>query len=291
MAASLFAWVGSRTKRIFPHADFHSYLVAGSAAGVSAAFNTPLAGITFALEEMAEGTFAQMKQSVMISVVIAGMVTQTVMGNYSYFGSPVLPALDWRIALPAILIGLTGGLAGGLFARSLAHPIFDKLRVRLNWWHKALICGVVIAGINLITNGDTAGTGYHITRAFMDQELESMPLLFPIAKFFSTLFSFWSGTAGGIFSPSLSIGAGLGNSLGVLLELADLRTCALLGMVAFFTGTVQAPLTGVVIIMEMTNVHEVILPLMLVAFVAQGVSKLVMPTSLYHYLAHHRMQL
>ncbi len=286
ISTALFAWIGAKTKKIFPYVNFHSYLVAGSAAGVSAAFNTPLAGISFALEEMAEGSFSQTKHSVMVSVILAGITTQTLVGNYVYFGTPRIESTELLIIIPAISIGLLGGLLGGLFAHSLAHPIWGNHRWQ--WWHRALLCGVLVALINWISIGKSAGTGYEITKAFMDSPQGELSWDFPLTKIVTSILSFLSGMAGGIFSPSLAIGAGIGASFSDLLGFADPKACALLGMVAFFSGVVQAPLTAVIIVMEMTDLHPLIIPLMIAAFVGQGVSKLIMPTSLYHYLSRHR---
>ena len=284
ISTAIFAWIGSRTKKVFPHVDFHSYIVAGSAAGVAAAFNTPLAGISFALEEMAEGSFAQIKQTVMVSVIVAGIAAQTLVGNYTYFGHPIIPEPDFQIVIPAIVIGVLGGLFGGLFAKIVSHPKLPTHRFK--WWQVALTCGAIVAVINWLTDGTSAGSGYRITRDFMDSPDATMSWHYPVTKLLTTIFSFVSGMAGGIFSPSLAIGAGLGVSAAKIAAFASLKTCALLGMVAFFTGTVGAPLTAVIIVMEMTDVHPVIIPLMISAFVAHGVSRLIMPKSLYHLLAH-----
>jgi H+/Cl- antiporter ClcA len=91
--------------------------------------------------------------------------------------------------------------------------------------------------------------------------------------------------AGGIFSPSLSIGSGIGISLAKLFHFENFRTCALMGMVAVFSGVVQAPLTAVIIVTEMTDRHILILPFMVAAFLGQGIGKIIMPVPLYHFLA------
>lgn len=286
ISTALFAWLGSKTKKVFPHTDFHSYLVAGSAAGVAAAFNTPLAGISFAIEEMASGSFSQIKQTVMLSVIIAGISAQMLVGNYIYFGHPNVATPGIDIAIPAILIGIVGGVLGGFFAKALAYPSIRLLK--LKWWKTALVCGILCAVINFLSQGQSAGTGYDITREFMNSKEGSLSYFFPIAKFFTSVFSFLSGMAGGIFSPSLAIGAGVGNAVAMIGDFEQVKICALLGMVAFFTGVIHAPLTGVIIIMEMTDVHELILPLMISAFVAQGISKWIMPKSIYQFLAYER---
>src|SRR5207248_11382919 len=135
-ASSGFAWVGRRVRRWLPKIDLQSYLVAGGAAGVAAAFNTPLAGITFALEEIAEGSFGPFRQMMMLAVIIAGITAQALLGDYLYFGHPALLRPGFSILPKALLIGAAGGLLGGAFAKVLAFPQLTRLPAR--WWPRTL---------------------------------------------------------------------------------------------------------------------------------------------------------
>jgi H+/Cl- antiporter ClcA len=115
--------------------------------------------------------------------------------------------------------------------------------------------------------------------------VDSANVLFPVFKLVTTVLSYLSGMAGGIFSPSLSIGAGIGISIAKVFHFSNFKTCALMGMVAFFSGVVQAPLTAVIIVTEMTDRHILILPFMVAAFIGQAIGRVIMPTPLYHFLA------
>ncbi len=283
IASSVFAWVAGKSNKYFGEVDLKSFLVAGGAAGIAAAFNTPLAGITFALEEIAESTFSQFKRVVMLSVIVGGITAQALGGNYHYFGHPFITDPSLAIIPFSIFIGLAGGLLGGLFSRILTSPVVNILPQ--HWFFRALACGLICALFSFLSSGDTAGSGYEVTRKFMDNPGGSLPILFFGEKFLTTVFSYLSGMAGGIFSPSLSIGAGMGFSLAKLFHLVNLRACALIGMVAFFSGVVQAPLTAVIIIMEMTDQSMLIVPFMIAAFVAHGMGKVIMPIPLYRRLA------
>lgn len=284
IAASSFAWVGRRTKRWVPSVNLQSYLVAGAAAGVAAAFNTPLAGITFALEEIMGGAFGTFRQTLMLAVIIGGVTSQALLGDYLYFGHPALLKPSIWLTPQALLLGLIGGVFGGLFAKLLAYPGLARLPKK--WWPRALVCGAVCAAIGLLTNGDTAGSGYEVTqRALLATSPDAANIFFPVLKLVTTVLSYLSGMAGGIFSPCLSIGAGLGLTVAKLFHFENFRSCALLGMVAFFSGAVQAPLTAVIIVTEMTDEHILILPFMIAAFLSHGIGKLFMPTPLYHFLA------
>lgn len=283
VAASLFAFTARYSRRWFGSIDPQSYLIAGAAAGISAAFNTPLAGITFALEETAQTAFAQFKRTVMLAVVVGGITALALGGNYLYFGHPVLEEPGYGIYPVALLLGLLGGLFGCLFAHILAHAKIGFLPS--SWYKRALVCGILCAGFMILSEGDTAGSGYQVTKEFMESSDAALPLLHFPMKFLSTVFSYLSGMAGGVFSPCLSIGAGMGSTAAALFDFSDPKACALIGMVAFFSGVVQAPLTAVIIIMEMTDQSLLIIPFLIAAFAAQGIGRLLMPVPLYRQLA------
>jgi chloride channel protein, CIC family len=287
IAAWSFARIGALLKKFVPRIDYSSFLVAGGAAGIAAAFNTPLAGITFALEEMADGAFGPMRQAVMLSVIIAGITAQALVGDYLYFGQTVPQLPDTTlIVTEALLIGAVGGAAGALFAWGLISSRFPLPNV---WWKRALVCGALVSLVTLLTHGDTAGSGYEVTRAALESDIPTSSLGFPLWKVFTTILSQISGMAGGIFSPSLSIGAGIGFSIAHLANFVNFKACALIGMVAFFSGAIQAPLTGVVIVMEMTNERALIIPFMIAAFLAQAIGRRFIRKPLYQYLAlQHR---
>jgi H+/Cl- antiporter ClcA len=286
IAASVFAWAGKKIRTVYPGADFSSFLTAGAAAGVAAAFNTPLAGITFAIEEVTEGTFGPFRQLVILGVVIAGITAQGLAGNYLYFGHPYIPAINFlHMMFYALPIGILGGLSGGVFARILSTPSW--LPFPNKWWARSLLFGVICSAIGIISHSATAGSGYETTRQSIEALNGETPgLLFPFWKFITTICSYLSGMAGGIFSPCLSIGAGIGFSFASIAHIANVRACALLGMVALFSGVVQAPRTAVVIVMEMTDQHALILPFMAAAFLGQGIGKWFMPVPLYRFLAN-----
>lgn len=282
ISASLFAWVSKFTNKI----ELSSFLTAGAAAGVAAAFNTPLAGITFAIEEIMEGSFGSLRQMLMLAVILSGITAQAFLGDYLYFGHPIVSKPDLRVIYEAALIGVTGGILGGIFARTLAYP--SVTRLPKHWGLRTLLCGVICGACCYFTNGATSGSGYEVTSEALRAATPQTFVLFPLLKLLTTILSYLSGMAGGIFSPSLSIGAGIGISLAELLHWPNFRTCALIGMVAFFSGAIQAPFTAVIIVTEMTDERILILPFMMAGFLGQSVSRRIMPTPLYHFLAKRK---
>jgi len=282
ISGSIFATFGNLIRRYFPNIDFHSYLVAAAGAGIASAFNTPLGGVVFALEEVAVGDFGELRHVVMLAVIVAGLAAQALAGDKLYFGKFILNQTPSLLLLSAVLIGIIGGLFGGLFGRIVAS---ERLyRMKINWWQRALICGVLVAAIDLAFDNRTAGSGYEATRDFMNDSDTRISFLFPLGKLLATALSTLSGMGGGILAPSLSIGAFLGVSTGQLALLLDLKVCALLGMVAYFTGAFQIPMTAVIVVMETTGQHDLIIPMMVAALAAFLSTRVVMPVPLYHVL-------
>ena len=283
IASSIFGLVVRFVQKKGYVIDYRSFLIAGGSAGVAAAFNTPLAGITFAIEEIAESFFFQVKQEVMIAVIISGIVAQAITGDYLYFGHPITGHPSWVIFPEALIIGALCGIAGGIFALLLSSKWSNKI-LPANWWLRALICGIICAIFGYVSRSESGGAGYETVKRFMD-ESGSMAPIFGFEKFITTVLSYLSGMAGGIFSPCLSIGAGVGYVIGDLLPFGNLKVCALIGMVSFFAAVVQAPLTSVVIVMEMTDKHILIVPFMIAAYLSNGISKYFMPIPLYRKMA------
>ena len=288
IAASAFTFFGRVAHKALPEVSFQTFVTAGAAAGIAAAFNAPLAGISFAIEEVTEGLLGRFREMIMLAVILSGIVAIAISGNYLYFGHPNVVSSGAVLIPETLILGALGGMLGGSFSRFLAHP--DLLQLPPQPWKKALYCGIICAAVGLYTGGNTAGSGYEITRSFLESSsVEQWPLLLPIGKFCTTVLSYLSGMAGGIFAPCLSIGAGIGFSVAKILHLANFKVCGLLGMVAFFSGVIQAPLTAVIIIMEMTDEHILIIPFMVAAFLARRIGQIFMPVPLYRFLAdRHR---
>jgi len=269
--------------------QMRALVLAGGAAGIAAAFNTPLAGVVFVIEELS-GSFEHRTSSrVLTSVIIAGIATTAWAGNASYFGHTAAE-LPFGAAWKAVVIcGVLGRLFGGGFAAMLL-AMGRGLPGRLGGFAMRLpvvfaaLCGLTVAVIGLAAHGSVFGTGYAQARAMVGGA-DDLPLGFFAAKLGATLVSYASGIPGGIFAPSLAVGAGLGRCVAVLVPAAPAGAVVLLGMVAYFAGVVQAPITAAVIVMEMTDNQAMTIPLMAAAFVAFAVSRSICPQPLYGALA------
>jgi H+/Cl- antiporter ClcA len=187
----------------------------------------------------------------------------------------------------APLAGVVGGVSGGLFSRLLLAMGASGARVVTMFKRRpvlwAAVCGVVIAVLGVATGGATWGTGYEAARAMV--EGGDRADWFAPAKLLATLATAASGVPGGVFAPSLATGAGIGDVLAAFFPDQPRGPIILLGMIAYFVGVVRAPLTGIVIVSEMTGAHGLILPLFTAAIVADAAGTLVCRERLYHGLA------
>ena len=275
----------------FPrHLMERGLIVAGGGAGVAAAFNTPLAGIVFAIEEMARSFEERSSGTLLTAVIIAGMAAVYVQGNYTYFGAThtgIVDSADW---LGVFLCGLAGGLLGGGFSRLLllfsAHGLPGRLGVfmRQNPVGFAAACGLVLALLGLASGSAVYGSGYHEAKQILEGHGD-VPSGYGILKIAATFVSFVSGIPGGLFAPSLSAGAGVGQTVAQIVSQADAGALVVIGMAAYFAGVVQAPITAFVIVMEMTDNHDMVVPLMVATLFAAGVSRMICPRPLYKGLA------
>ena len=256
---------------------------------MAAAFNTPLAGIVFAIEELGRRLETRTSGVLVSTIIISGLVAVALHGNYNYFGQLKVINQDRTIVLPIIVTGLVCGSLGGLFSRLMLWP---QQRMDLKLWrwraehpiYFAGACGLVIAIIGLVGGGLSYGSGYMITSQVVSGELE-LPWHAPITRFLATIVSYYSGIPGGIFAPALAVGASLGSNLAQLLGIpADTIPIIALCMAGFLAAVTQAPITSAIIVMEMIDGHEMVISLMAVTLIAKAVSARLSP-ELYQQLA------
>jgi H+/Cl- antiporter ClcA len=267
----------------------HGLLVAGGAAGIAAAFNTPLGGVMFAIEELSKNPEKRSNGLILAAIVLSGLMAVSVYGNTSYFGVIRIENLSFGLLVPALSVSIASGVLGGLFSRLL---LVSTSGTSNDWFTRqrsktpvafAAACGLLIAVMGLASSGATFGSGYAHTRALLENQGEDFYLYVPF-KFIATWLTTWSGVPGGIFAPSLAIGAALGRDVAQLTSYVNAPTLIALGMAGFLAAVTQAPLTAFIIVMEMVDGHALVLSLMTCALVSSGVSRL-MSAPLYASLA------
>lgn len=260
-------------------------IIAGGAAGVAAAFNTPLAGIVFAIEELSRSFEVRTRGLLLAAVVVAAILAIAILGDYTYFGKTSASIELHQAVVPVLVCGLLCGLLGGLFSLMLIHGTRWITPYRNNNpYLVAALCGLGIAIIGYYSGHLTYGSGYGEATAIMNNTGE-ISTDYGYLKLLATVVSYLSGIPGGIFAPSLATGAGIGAHIAEWLVNYPYAPIVLLAMAGYFAGVVQAPITAFVIVMEMTDQHQLILPLMVVAFLATGVSRSICKTPIYSTLA------
>ncbi|HEX4025655.1 MAG TPA: chloride channel protein [Steroidobacteraceae bacterium] len=270
--------------RWIPHRELAAQrrmlILAGGAAGVAAAFNTPLAGIVFGIEELAHSFEERASGVTLTTVVLAGIIAIALAGNYTYFGQPVVAATAQHVTLDTFIVGAICGVCGGLFSRVLLAAtrglpgFLGKLQRRPALF--ALACGILIAVLGAVSHGTTYGAGYGEARSILESN-SHLSWLYGPERAVATLISYLSGLPCGLFSPSLSTGAGLGAALAHWLGQSSAVPFAILGMCGYMAAVTQAPLTSLVIVMEMTTQDQMVFPLAITVIVATAVSKLISP--------------
>jgi H+/Cl- antiporter ClcA len=263
--------------------------LAGAAAGLSAAFNAPLAGVVFAIEELTR-SFEQRTSGVLITAIIfAGVVSLALQGNYTYFGTISVDGhFPESLALAVVLLGAVTGVAGGVFCWLLLNTRRWMPAALVSWRQVHPVafgaaCGLFIAVVGVAAGGHTFGSGYAEARGMLEGSSQ-LGVSYPLAKMASMVGSYLPGAPGGLFAPSLAIGAGIGNALHLVFGNMQLSMLIALGMVGYLAAVTQSPITAFVIVIEMINGHSLVLSLMATALISSQVSKLFAPP-LYEALA------
>lgn len=283
------AGIGEWVSRWFPYTkhERRRLMAAGAGAGLAAAFNTPIAGFVFVVEELLRNFSTQTMGVAILAPVTAAVVARSLAGNYFSYQTPI--TAFHLTDLPAyVALGVLAGLAGVGFIRGILRSL--DLYERIKWlpraWHPAL-AGLItgIAGLFLprAIGGahDLAEDAFHGLIA-----LEAIPVLF-LAKYMLTVLAYGSGVPGGVFAPTLVLGAVLGAGVGELSalwthgDLSAVAGFAYVGMGALFTAVARAPVTAVIIVFELTGNYTQILPLMLACLVAHLTAHALKGVSIY----------
>jgi H+/Cl- antiporter ClcA len=273
------------------HRSDATLIMAGSAAGIAAAFNAPLAGIVFTIEELSRSFEAKTSGLILATTVIGGLTATALGGNYAYFGyasGDMGTAGDW---LALVFTAIACGLLGGGFSRfviEFSNRIGwqDRVRRRTHPILFACGCGLVVALCGLASGGSAFGTGYREAFTYIHDNAHAAWFYVPL-KLIATTASTISGIPGGLFAPSLSIGAGIGSLVAQALPVTSASQFALLGMAAYLSAVVQSPITSTVIMAEMTDNHAMVFPLLISAMVGSWISRQMSANSLYHALAEN----
>jgi CIC family chloride channel protein len=280
-------WLGLRPEKV------KALIPVGAAAAIAAAFNTPMAAVLFSLEEVMGDMHAPILGSVVLASATSWAVLRLLLGNNPLFQVPQYTLVHpLELAIYALL-GIAGGFLSVAFTRLLLEmrKFFLHLPKSTRWWHP--VVGGVTVGLMGWLVPQVLGVGYTYVGSALDGTMAlKLMLLLVVLKLFGVTVSYASGNAGGIFGPSLFLGAMLGGAIGTVAHsllpgyTATPGAYALVGMGALFAGIVRAPMTSVLMIFEMTRDYAVIVPLMIANLTSFFISSRFQKQPIYDALAH-----
>lgn len=266
----------------------------GAAAGLAAAFNAPISAILFVIEEVIGKWTAGVLGSIVLAAVASVAVARWFWGPEPMFRVPAITLRDPRELLAYAVLGVIGGLASLLFSRSLGW-LRPKLRSQPQWTQmmQPAIAGLLVGGIGYFGLPEVMGSGYGaIDQAMHAQFALKMLLLLGLFKILATTISFSSGTPGGMFAPTLFIGAMLGAAVGSFEKMffphltGSIGSYALVGMGVLFAAFIRVPLTSVFMVLEVSGNYSIILPVILANTIAYLIARSLQPVPIFELLTH-----
>jgi H+/Cl- antiporter ClcA len=284
IAASIYKFVNDALPQWWPKVARANIFITGGAAGLAAAFNTPLGGIVFAIEELTRTHFTTFRTAIFSSVIIAGLTVEAFLGPYLYLGYPKIGQLFLEVIIAAAICGLLGSA----MSKIILVLISWRSRFRFNYQQVAFVvcCGLLMAAFARFADINILGSGKDlIDRTLFTSDKYSFWYT-PLMRISGTIFSYTTGAGGGIFAPALGAGASVGSLIAGWYHLPDTDTNILIlsGMVGFLTGVTRTPFTSVILVLEMTNHHNIIFHLILAGTVSSLTALLIDKHSLYEHL-------
>lgn len=287
IAGSIFRKVYQWLPAWWPKISRRNMVLTGAAAGLAAAFNTPLGGFVFTVEELTKTHVSFFRTALFTAIIIAGLTAQALLGPYLYLGYPDLQHLSPYIFFGVILVAVIAGLGGSAMAKLIL--------AIMNWKKKfstrkqltyLLVCAFVIAAFAFFMGSIVLGSGKELMTQTLFTSEKTLPWYTPLVRIAGSVMSFTTGAAGGVFAPALGSGAGIGAVIAGWMHLAPANANILIlaGMVAFLTGVTRTPFTSAILVLEMTDRHNVIFHLMLAAMVASLAAVLIDRHSFYDHL-------
>lgn len=288
LAGTVFRKVNEWLPAWWPKISKRNMIMTGAAAGLAAAFNTPLGGIVFAVEELTKTHISYFKTALFSAVIIAGLTAQGLLGPYLYLGYPDVTGLSVSVFLGLILVAAIAGLLGSIMSKVVLMLLKWKSKFTFRYQHALYVvgCAFIVASIAFFFDERVLGSGKEVMITTLFSTEKNVHWYTAIFRILGIILSFTTGAAGGIFAPSLGAGAGVGSLIAGWLQASttDTNLLILCGMAGFLTGVTHTPFTSAILVLEMTDRHNVIFHLMIAAMVASIVSMVVDKHSLYDHL-------
>jgi len=279
IGASIASFLGRRLQ--MPREKIRLMAPVGAAAGLAAAFNAPISAVLFVIEEVIGRWSAGILGSVVLSAVSSVVIVRSLLGSEPLFRIPVTTFKRPSELLAYVALGIVGGIAAVIFAKSIAYlrPILKALP-RWTQYLQPALAGLVVGLIGFLGFPQVMGAGYDsMDQAMHGQYAWKVLALLAVLKIIASTVSFVSGTPGGMFAPTLFIGAMLGGAVGGVERIflphlsGSTGTYVLVGMGVLFAGFLRAPMTSVFMVLEVSGNYEIIVPVIVANTFAYVVSR------------------
>jgi H+/Cl- antiporter ClcA len=287
IAGSVFRIVNKWIPASWPKLSKQSFILTGAAAGLAAAFNTPLGGVVFAIEELAKIHIRHFRTALFSAVIIAGLTAQGFLGSYLYLGYPDIQGLKFSIFLAVAVTAILSGLSGSMMCKAILRMM--KWKRSFSKWQSVLflLCaGLIIAGLAYFFNDEILGSGKDLMNKTLFTNQKAVSWYTVLVRITGPVIAFNTGAAGGVFAPSLAAGAAVGSFISGIFHFAgaNANIIILSGMVGFLTGVTRTPFTSAILVLEMTDRHNVIFHLMLAALLSNIAALIIDKYSFYEQL-------
>ncbi len=285
MAGSIFHLAGKYLPTKYFSRNHHELILAGGAAGLASAFNTPLGGIVFVVEELSKSHMSSFRTGILHAIIIAGLVSQLIMGPYLYMGYPKIEFFQMSEVGIVIAVSIIVGIVAALFGQALKLLVIyrSRFKTKSKSIYVALASGLIFAAYAIYVSKVGLGSGKELLNGLIYDDKHAS-ILDIVSRFFGSVVTYAVGGAGGIFAPTLSLGGATASFFTNLFGSAMGPLAVLIGMTAALSALTQSPFTAFVLILEMTDRHSAIFPLMIAALIGQGVSKFVTKKSFYDFV-------
>ena len=292
ISSAIFKLVNKWVPKNWPKVNEVTMIITGAAAGLAAAFNTPLGGIVFSIEELSKSHISRYRTQLFTAIIIAGLTAQYYLGSYLYIGYPEAGSDNFSVFLLLMLVALLCTILSNLVSRSILSLFAWKKQLPpfLSTYIFPFMLGLIFASVVYFFGTIVMGSGKEIINESLFSTGHDVLWYTPLLRSIGPILSFSTEASAGIFAPSWSAGASVGAVVAEFFQIyqKDANVLILGGMVAFLTGITRSPFTSAILVFEMTNSHELIFYLLFAAMISNVLSYAINRYSFYD-LIKHRM--